>query len=57
MLMTMCTMDIGKTERDMEEVIFLTIIYTVIGIMRYPDGASKEGDWRDGLGNGNMVYT
>ena len=34
-----------------------TIIYTVIGILRYPSGASKEGEWRDDMGNGNMVYT
>ena len=47
MLMAMSMMEIGKKERDMEEVIFLTIIYTIIGIYRHPDGDSYEGEWRD----------
>ena len=55
MLMAESTMEIGKTERDMEEVIFLTIIYTIIGIYRYPDGSSFEGEWRDDVPHGNIV--
>ena len=53
----MSTMEIIKTERHMEEVIFITIIYTIIGILRYTDGSSHDGEWRDGVPHGNIVYT
>lgn len=50
------TMEIGKTERNMEEVIFITIIYTIIGIFRQPNGTSFEGEFRDNAPHGNIVY-
>jgi hypothetical protein len=49
--------EILKITRNMEEVIFLTIIYTIIGILRHSNGDSHEGEWRDAAANGNMVYT
>ena len=55
--MAVSMMEIRKKERDMEEVIFITIIYTIIGILRYTDGSSHDGEWRDGDVHGNIVYT